>query len=136
MSIEFFRPSPDGRRVAIALSAGDASTAVVRVVDVLTGQVLPGEVAHVLSAGAGGDVAWAAGGAGFFCTQSAPPGAQALVQVMFHRLGTTAADRVELSTGLPRLARVRLEGARDGRRVLALVENGRGGDGNTISPAA
>jgi len=128
VSIEFFRPSPDGHRVAIALSAGDASTAVVRVVDVLTGQVLPGEVAHVLSAGAGGDVAWAAGGAGFFCTQSAPPGAPALVQVVFHRLGVTAADRVELSTGLPRLARVRLESARDGRRVLALVENGRGGD--------
>lgn len=128
VSIEFFRPSPDGHRVAIALSAGNASTAVVRVVDVLTGQVLPGEVAHVLSAGAGGDVAWAAGGAGFFCTQSTPPGAQALVQVVFHRLGATAADRVELSTGLPRLARVRLESARDGRRVLALVENGRGGD--------
>ncbi|HEY8976747.1 MAG TPA: prolyl oligopeptidase family serine peptidase [Burkholderiaceae bacterium] len=128
VSIEFFRPSPDGRRVAIALSAGDASTAVVRVVDVLTGQVLPGEVAHVLSAGAGGDVAWAAGGAGFFCTQSGPPGSPALVQVVFHRLGATGADRVELSSGLPRLARVRLESARDGRHVLALVENGRGGD--------
>ena len=128
VSIEFFRPSPDGRRVAVALSAGDASTAVVRIVDVPTGQVLPGEVAHVLSAGAGGDVAWAAGGAGLFCTQSAPRGAQALVQVVFHRLVATAADRVELSTGLPRLARVRLESARDGRRVLALVENGRGGD--------
>lgn len=128
VSIEFFRPSPDGRRVAIALSAGDAATAVVRVVDVLTGQVLPGEVAHVMSAAAGGDVAWAAGGAGFFCTQSAPAGSAALVQVVFHRLGATGADRVELSAGLPRLARVRLESARDGRRVLALVENGRGGD--------
>lgn len=128
VSIEFFRPSPDGRRVAIALSAGDASTAVVRVVDVLTGQVLPGEVARVLSAGAGGDVAWSAGGSGFFCTQVAPPGAPALVQVVFHRLGATGTDRVELSAGLPRLARVRLESARDGKHVAALVEDGRGGD--------
>ena len=124
VSIEFFRPSPDGRRVAIGLSAGDASTAVVRVVDVLTGQALPGEVAHVMSAAAGGDVAWAAGGAGFFCTQAGSSG----VQVVFHKLGATGPDRVELSGGLPRLARVRLESARDGKRVLALVENGRGGD--------
>jgi prolyl oligopeptidase len=128
VSIEFFRPSPDGRRVAVALSAGDASTAVVRVVDLVTGQVLPGEMAHVMSGGAGGDVAWAAGGAGYFCTQAAPAGAPGLVQVVFHKLGAGGADRVELSTGLPRLARVRLESARDGKHVLALVENGRGGD--------
>ena len=128
VAIEFFRPSPDGRKVALALSAGDASTAVVRVVDVLTGQVLPGEVAHVMTGAAGGDVAWTAGGAGFFCTQGAPAGASSLVQVVFHRLGASGPDRVELSTGLPRLARVRLESARDGKRVLALVENGRGGD--------
>ena len=124
VSIEFFRPSPDGRRVAVALSAGDASTAVVRVVDIATGQVLPGEVAHVLSGAAGGDVAWAAGGAGFFCTQAGASG----VQVVFHKLGAPGPDRVELAAGLPRLARVRLESARDGKRVLALVENGRGGD--------
>jgi len=90
--------------------------------------VLPGEMAHVMSGGAGGDVAWAAGGAGYFCTQPAPAGAPGLVQVVFHKLGASGADRVELSSGLPRLARVRLEGARDGRHVLALVENGRGGD--------
>ena len=124
VSIEFFRPSPDGRKVAVALSAGDASTAVVRVVDVVTGQGLPGEVAHVMSGAAGGDLAWAAGGAGFFCTQAG----SMPVQVVFHRLGASGPDRVELSTGLPRLARVRLESARDGKRVLALVENGRGGD--------
>ena len=128
VSIEFFRPSPDGRRVAVALSASGPGGAVVRVVDVATGQVLPGEVAHVVSGPAGGDVAWSVGGAGFFCTQATPAGGPGLVQVVFHRLGATGADRVELSTGLPRLARVRLESARDGKRVLALVENGRGGD--------
>ena len=125
LAIEFFRPSPDGRKVAIALSNGDAGGAVVRVVDVATGQALPGEVAHVMSAGAGGDLAWSAGGAGFFCTQVAAPGT---MQVVFHRLGSAGLDRVELAAGLPRLARVRLEGARDGRHVLALVENGRGGE--------
>lgn len=134
-AIEFFRPSLDGRKVAIAVSTGGADGTVLRVVDVGTAQLLPDQLAHVLSAAAGGDVAWSAGNAGFFCTRMPAPGgssagdAAGLAQVVFHRLGTAPAqDRVELSAGLPRLARVRLESTRDGRNVLALVENGRGGD--------
>ena len=129
-AIDFFRPSLDGRRVAVALADGS-----VRVIDILTGQRLPGEIPHVVSAAAGGDIAWSAGGAGFFCTQYPAAGgrsvanAQGLSQIVFHLLGNAPAqDRVELSAGLPRLARVRLESSRDGRSVLALVENGRGGD--------
>ena len=130
LAIDFFRPSLDGRRVAIALAGG-----AVRVVDLPTGQALPGEVTRVVSAAAGGDIAWTTGNAGFFCTQYPAPDSRpagdgsGLAQVVFHRLGSAPAqDRVELSAGLPRLARVRLESARDGRNVLALVENGRGGD--------
>ena len=132
-AIAFFRPSPDGRKVAVALTSGSEDAATVRVIDVATGQALPDQVPHVVSAAAGGDVAWSVGNGGFFCTQYPAPGnrppGDGLAQVVFHKLGTNAAlDRVELSTGLPRLARVRLESARDGRNVLALVENGRGGD--------
>jgi prolyl oligopeptidase len=135
LAIEFFRPSLDGRKVAIALASGAVDGATVRVVDVASGQVLPGQIPRVVSAAGGGDLAWSVGNAGFFCTQYPAPGGrppaegQPLAQVVFHRLGTAPAlDRVELSAGLPRLARVRLESARDGRNVLALVENGRGGD--------
>lgn len=136
LAIDFIRPSPDGRRVAVALSNGGADGDMVRVIDLAAGgQALPDVLARVTSAGAGGDVAWSAGGGGLFFTQSPAPGGRAapdagsLVQVMFHKLGAPAAqDRVELGAGLPRLARVRLEGARDGRNLLALVENGRGGD--------
>ena len=134
LAIDFFRPSLDGRRVAVALSGG-AQGGTVRVIDLATGQALPDAIARVVSAAAGGDIAWSAGNSGFFCTQYPAPGSrpvadgQGLAQVVFHKLGTAAAqDRVELSAGLPRLARVRLESARDGRSVLALVENGRGGD--------
>ncbi len=130
LAIDFFRPSLDGRRVAVALSGG-----MVRVIDVATGQPLPDQLTRVASAAAGGDVAWGAGNVGFFCTQYPVAGSrlvadgQGLAQVVFHRLGTSPAqDRIELSAGLPRLARVRLESARDGRNLLALVENGRGGD--------
>ena len=135
LAIDFFRPSLDGRRVAVALAGAGRDSGAVRVVDLLTGQVLPGQIPRVVSAAAGGDVAWGAGNATLFCTQYAAPGArpvpdaQGLVQVVYHRLGAVPEqDRVELSAGLPRLARVRLESARDGRNLLALVENGRGGD--------
>jgi len=135
LAIEFFRPSLDGRKVAIALSSGSADGATVRVVDVARGQALPEQIPRVVSAAAGGDIAWSVGNAGFFCTQYPAPGGRApadgqpLAQVVFHRLGAAPAlDRVELAAGLPRLARVRLESARDGRNVLALVENGRGGE--------
>lgn len=139
LAIDFFRPSPDGRRVAVALSTSGTDGATVRVVDVATGQVLPDQVARVGSVAGGGDgdgdVAWSVGNSGFFCTQTPVPGsrspsdASTLEQVVFHKLGTLPTqDRLELGAGLPRLARVRLESSRDGRSVLALVENGRGGD--------
>ena len=135
LAIDFFRPSLDGRRVAIAVSTRDGEAATLRVVDVATGQALADQVPRVMSAAAGGDVAWSAGSAGFFCTQVQPAGsrpaadATAIEQVVFHKLGTPPTqDRLELGAGLPRLARVRLESARDGRSVLALVENGRGGE--------
>ncbi len=133
LAIAFFRPSLDGRKVAVAVTAGSEDAATLRIVDVATGQALPDQVPHVVSAAAGGDVAWSVGNGGFFCTQYPAPGnrpaGDGLAQVVFHKLGTNPAlDRVELSTGLPRLARVRLESARDGRNVLAVVENGRGGD--------
>ena len=120
VAIEFIRPSLDGRRVALALSSRDG--VVLRVVDVGTGQLLPDQIPAAM----GGDVAWSVGDAGFFCTRYPAPGAPP--QVVFHRLGTPSSqDRVELSAELPRRARVRLESARDGRNVLAVVENGRGG---------
>ena len=135
LAIEFFRPSLDGRKVAVATSAGNAGGAVLRVIDVASGQALPDQLPRVMSAAAGGDVAWSAGNGGFFCTQYSPsdargPGdATGQAQVVFHRLGgAPSQDRIELSAGLPRLARLRLESSRDGRNVLAMVENGRGGD--------
>ncbi len=138
LAIDFIRPSPDGRRVAIALAGGGADGDTVRVIDLVAGgQVLPDAIAHVASGPAGGDVAWGPGGVGLFCTQVSAADAKHPVQVVFHKLGTPAAqDRVELGAGLPPLARVRLDSARDGRNVLALVENGRGGEAALFAKAA
>ena len=136
LGIDFIRPSSDGRRVAIALSDGSTDGDTVRVIDLVAGgQALPDTIARVTSGAAGGDVAWGPGGAGLFCTQQVVPSAKPApdaahgMQVVFHKIGAPAAqDRVELGAGLPPQARVRLDSARDGRNVLALVENGRGGD--------
>lgn len=143
LAIDFIRPSPDGRRVAIALAGAGADGDTVRVIDLgAGGQSLPDTLARVASAAAGGDVAWSANGGGLFFTQIAAPAGHAVpdvapsVQVMFHKLGgPSAQDRVELGAGLPRFARVRLEGARDGRNMLALVENGRGGVSMYLKPS-
>jgi len=127
-AIDFMRPSPDGRRVAVALSGG-ADGDSVHVVDLAAGgQALPDTLTHVAPASAGGDIAWSAGGAGLFFTQAAAPGAHPM-QLRFHKLGTTAGqDRDEAGPSLSPGARVHLETSRDGRNVLALVENGRNGD--------
>ena len=128
LAIEFFRPSPDGRKVALALSSGGADGVTLRVVDAGSGELLPDEIPHAVSATGGGDVAWSVGNAGFFCVRYPAAGRPRPVQVVFHKLGTAwSQDRVELADGLPRRARIRLDSARDGRNVLALVEDGRGG---------
>ena len=129
LAIEFFRPSPDGRKVALALLNGRGDGVTVRVVDVGSGSLLPDEIPHAVSADTGGDVPWSAGSAGFFCVRRPAADPAGPVQLVFHKLGTASPqDRIELADGLPRLARIRLESARDGRNVLALVEDGRGGD--------
>jgi prolyl oligopeptidase len=134
LAIDFFRPSLDGRRVAIAVSEAGSADGTLRVVDVATGQPLPDQLARVSTAG-GGDVAWGVGSAGLFYTQTAAPGtrtpadARLFQQVFFHKLGTPPAqDRAELGAGFTRIARSRLESSRDGRTVIAIVANGEGGE--------
>ncbi len=133
-SIEFFRPSLDGRRVAVAVSEPGGAEGTLRIVDVATGLAMADQIARVSSASAGGDVAWSAGSAGLFYTRYPVPGthppadAHLYQQVYFHRLGTPATqDRAELGAAFPRIARTRLESSRDGRTVVALVANGEAG---------
>ena len=127
LAIAFFRPSADGRKVALGLSSGDGVT--VRVVDVGTGRLLADEIPNAVSLDDGGDVAWSAGDAGLFCTRVPAADGSGPAQLVFHAIGTASSqDRVERADGLPRRARIRLESSRDGRRVLALAEDGRSGE--------
>ncbi len=129
--IEFFKPSPDGKRVAIVVSGGAGETGTLRIIDVASGRMLADSLPRVASPGAGGDVAWATGGAGLYYTRYPPPGTWSDVdarfhqQLVFHKLGAPASeDKLELASAPARLAATHLDSSPDGRVVTVIMENG------------
>ena len=135
LTIDFYRPSLDGRRVAISVSENGSEDGTLRFVDVATGQELPDRIPRVAFPTGGGDVAWGAGSAGVYYTRYPDPGsrpdadAHFFQQVWFHKLGTPVGDdKLEVGADFPRIAETRLESSRDGRVVAATVGNGDGGD--------
>ncbi len=135
LTIDFFKPSPDGKRVAISVSRNGSEDGTLRVLDVASGRALEDVIPRVTYPTGGGDVAWSAGGSGLYYTQYPAPGTRPPAdvhfyqQVFFHQLGTPASkDQPELGADFPRIAETRLESSRNGRVITALVENGDGGD--------
>lgn len=134
-AIDFYEPSPDGRRVAVSLSIGGTEEGTVHVFDVATGAELPDRIPRVNGGTAGGSVAWVRDGSGFFYTRY-PRGAERPAadrdfyqQVYFHALGTpTEADTYAIGREFPRIAEIRLDASPDGRFTLAAVANGDGGE--------
>ncbi|MEP6504894.1 MAG: S9 family peptidase, partial [Betaproteobacteria bacterium] len=135
LTIDFFKPSLDGKRVAISVSEGGSEDGTLRIVDTATGKALPDRIPRVTYPTGGGDVAWGPGSAGLYYTQYPAPGtrpeadAHFFQQVFYHALGTPAAqDKPEVGADFPRIAETQLESSQDGRIVTAIVENGDGGD--------
>jgi prolyl oligopeptidase len=135
LAIDFFVPSPDGRRVAISVSEGGSENGTLRVLDVATGVELPDHIPRVNYPTGGGSVAWSAGGQGLYYTQYPVPGSRPAAdehfyqQVFYHALGTPLeSDRLEVGSDFPRIAETELKSSRDGRIVVAIVANGDGGD--------
>jgi prolyl oligopeptidase len=133
-TIDWFVPSPDGRRVAVSLSEGGSEVGDLHVFEVATGQSL-GEVIPRVNAGtAGGDVAWAPDGSGFYYTrypradERAPEELSFYQQIWFHRLGSSPDDdRFELGDEFPRIAECRLQAESSSDVVLATVQDGDSG---------
>lgn len=134
-SIDWFVPSPDARLVAVSISVGGSESGDVRIYESDTGKQVDVVVPRVNGGTAGGSLAWAADGSGFYYTRYPRAGERPAedmdfyTQVYYHALGTpTEQDRYETGADFPRIAEIQLESSRDGRFVLASVQKGDGGE--------
>ncbi|WP_374432693.1 prolyl oligopeptidase family serine peptidase [Inhella sp.] len=99
-SIDFYSPSPDGKRVALGLSAGGSENSTLVVMDVASGELLPERIAHAGLNQYG--VSWLADGSGFFYNRHPADERYNKSAVYFHRLGSTEADRLVFGWGAPK----------------------------------
>lgn len=134
-SFDWFVPSPDGSRIAVSLSEGGSEAGTLHVYDVATGRETGDVIPFVQKGTAGGSAAWTADGKGLFYTRYPREGERPkedldfYQQVFFHTLGTTVdGDVASFGKDLPRIAEIFLRASADGRRHLALVQNGDSGD--------
>ncbi len=133
-AIDWYVPSPDGKLAAVSLSKGGTESGDVHVYDVETVKEVFEVVPRVNGGTAGGDLAWAADGKGFFYTryprgnEPPPEDLNFFQQVYFHELGApTEKDRYEMGKDLPRIAEIKLDADDATGRVLATVQKGDGG---------
>ncbi|MBX3356899.1 MAG: S9 family peptidase [Phycisphaeraceae bacterium] len=134
-AIDWYRPSADGKLLAVSMSQGGSEAGDVHVFDVATGKPVGSVVPRVNGGTAGGDLAWAADGSGFWYTryprgnERAAEDMDFYTQVYFHPLGgKTEEDRYEIGKDFPRIAEINLETSKDGKNVLATVQDGDGGE--------
>ena len=134
-AIDWYVPSPDGRRVAISLSEGGSEQGTLHFFEVDTGAEMADTIPRVQYPTGGGSAAWLADGTTILYTRyphrSERPDADVnfYQQVWRHRLGTpVSADTHEIGRDFPRIAEVELESSEDRQWLLAAVANGDGGD--------
>jgi prolyl oligopeptidase len=134
-AFDWFEPSPDGARIAVSLSQGGSENGTLHVFDVATGRETGDVIPRVQVGTAGGSAAWTADGKGLWYTRYPREGERPkedldfYQQVFFHELGRPVAeDRYAFGKDLPRIAEISLRASEDGRRHLALVQNGDSGD--------
>ncbi|MEY2411105.1 MAG: prolyl oligopeptidase [Verrucomicrobiota bacterium] len=136
-TIDWFVPSPDGKIVAVSLSEKGSEDGSLYFFD--ASQTNNARVAEMVPRvhypTAAGSAAWNADSTGVFYTRYPHKGEKPAAdenfyqQVWFHKLGTpVSTDHYEIGAEFPRIAEIDLESSRDGKRILARVANGDGGD--------
>ena len=130
-SIGWFEPSPDGKKIAVALAKGGAERGDVHVFDVATGKESKDVVDQAEGAGEGMCLAWKADGSGFFYTHAGRepnvPKDGIYQRIYFHKLGTPIEkDSLALGKDSPRIAQWELESSDDGKVTMARMEYGDG----------
>ena len=135
LSIDFYVPSLDGRRVAISLSRNGSEDGSVHIFDVASSKELGDVIPRVNFPTAGGSVTWNADGSALWYTRYPQGGERSkedinfYQQIWFHTIGTpTSADTYAFGRDFPRIAEIQLTTSDDGRYVPASVRNGDGGE--------
>jgi prolyl oligopeptidase len=134
-AIDWFVPSPDGKRVAVSLSKKGSEDGDLYFFSVADGKQSPEVLKHVQFPTAGGSAAWTKDSAGIFYTRFPREGERPASdlhfyqQVYFHRIGTNESeDTYSIGKDFPKIAEVELQSVSDSDLVVATVENGDGGD--------
>jgi prolyl oligopeptidase len=133
-AIDWFVPSPDGKRVAVSLSDNGSEVGTLHVFDVNTRQEVEQPIARVQYPTGGGSVAWRADSKGFWYTRY--PGGERpadeqrfFQQVYYHPIGgDSARDAYVLGKGQPKVAEIALSNRFNPNLVVASVANGDGGE--------
>jgi prolyl oligopeptidase len=135
-TIDWFRPSRDGRLVAVSLSQHGSEIGTLRLYDAASGSEIGEPIPRVQAPTAGGSLAWSGDGAGFWYTRypgDERPEAERFFyqQVYFHRMGGDwRSDPLVLGSrdGLPRVAEIFLSSQHLHDTAIAQVQNGDGGE--------
>src|SRR5579863_3033147 len=133
-AIDWFVPSPDGKRVAVSLSDNGSEVGTLHIFDVNTRQEVEQPIARVQYPTGGGSLAWRADSKGFWYTRypggDRPADEQRFFQqVYFHPIGGDSAhDAYVLGKGLPKVAEIALSNRFNPNLVVASVANGDGGE--------
>ena len=134
LAIDWFMPSPDGKRIAVSLSEKGSERGSLHLYDVASGKPVDVVIPRVQFPTGGGSVSWQADGKGLLYTRYPAPGERAEGDAMFfqqvwsHRLGEPLSkDRMVLGEGLPRIAETFLASGPKGLQI-AQVLNGDGGE--------
>ena len=135
IAVDWYVPSNDGTKVAVSLSKDGSEDGTLHIFDVATAKEIETPIARVQFATAGGSLAWAKDGKGFWYTRYPGPEAPQAdqhynIQVYYHVLGTDAAkDPLVLGAkdGLDRLSEVFLDNDQNLPTVMVRVQKGDGG---------
>ena len=125
-TIDWFVPSPDGRRLAVSLSQHGTEDGSLHVFDSASGKVVDEPIPHVNLMG--GSMAWRHDGSGFWYTLCADP-AGFRQQVWFREIGGER-DRPDVPGGFADdiIAENYLSASPDGRWLMDRVQKGDGGE--------
>jgi prolyl oligopeptidase len=124
-TIDFFVPSPDGKKVAVSLSEHGTEDGSLYVYDVDSGQVVDEPITHVNLMG--GSVTWRHDGSGFWYTRCADP--EGFRQQVWLREFDATLDHVDLAGPFAdeQIAENKLSASFDRHWVMDRVQKGDGG---------